>query len=83
MRTASAEVVSSGRTFGDEAWSQQYNYHKNKHPSILIPTKIVLSLFLELGLLFQKVTIGIGFQSVKSTFAFRRENIWIIRVKQQ
>jgi hypothetical protein len=24
MRTASAEAVSSCRTFGDEAWSQQY-----------------------------------------------------------
>jgi hypothetical protein len=33
-------------------------YHKNKHSSILIFTKIVLILFLRLGLLFLKVTLG-------------------------
>ena len=43
-------------------------YHKNKHSSIPISTKIVLLLFLILGLLFLKVTLGTGFQSVKSTF---------------
>jgi hypothetical protein len=48
-------------------------YHKNKHSSILIFTKIVLILFLRLGLLFLKVTLGTGFQSVKSTFVFRRK----------
>jgi hypothetical protein len=47
-------------------------YHKNKHPSIQIFTKIVLILFLRVGLLFLKVTLGIGFQSVTSTFVFRR-----------
>jgi hypothetical protein len=48
-------------------------YHKNKHSSIQIFTKIVLILFLRVGLLFQKVTLGTGFQSVKSTFVFRRK----------
>jgi hypothetical protein len=32
-----------------------------------------LILFLRLGLLFLKVTSGTGFQSVKSTFVFRRK----------
>jgi hypothetical protein len=44
--------------------SKSNKYHKNKHSSILI--KIVLFLFLRLGLLFLKVTLGTGFQSVKS-----------------
>jgi hypothetical protein len=48
-------------------------YHKNKHSSIQIFLKIVLILFLRLGLLFLKVTSGTGFQSVKSTFVFRRK----------
>jgi hypothetical protein len=48
-------------------------YHKNRHSSIQIFTKIVLILFLRVGLLFLKVTLGIGFQSVKSTFVFRRK----------
>jgi hypothetical protein len=56
-------------------------YHKNKHSSIQILTKIVLILFLSVGLLFLKVTIG--FQSVKSTFVFRIEKVRVIRVKQQ
>jgi hypothetical protein len=43
-------------------------YHKNKHSSIQIFTKIVLILFLKVGLLVLKVTLGTGFQSVKSTF---------------
>jgi uncharacterized ion transporter superfamily protein YfcC len=47
-------------------------YHKNKHSSIQIFTKIVLILFLKVGLLFLKVTLGTGFQSVKSTFVFRK-----------
>jgi hypothetical protein len=46
-------------------------YHKNKHSSIQILTKIVLILLLSVGLLFLKVSLGIGFQSVKSTFVFR------------
>jgi hypothetical protein len=58
-------------------------YHKNKHLSIQIFTKIVLILFLRLGLLFLKVTLGIGFQSVKSTFVFRGEKVRIIRVKRK
>jgi hypothetical protein len=33
--------------------------------------KIVLILFLRVGLLLLKVTLGTGFQSVKSTFVFR------------
>jgi hypothetical protein len=33
-------------------------YHKNKHSSIQIFTKIVLILFLGVGLLFLKVTLG-------------------------
>jgi hypothetical protein len=33
-------------------------YHKNKHSSIQIFTKIVLILFLRVGLLFLKVTLG-------------------------
>jgi hypothetical protein len=32
-----------------------------------------LILFLRVGLLFLKVTLGTGFQSVKSTFVFRRK----------
>ena len=42
--------------------------------------KIVLFLFLRLGLLFIRVTLGTGFQSVKSTLVFKREKV---RVKQQ
>jgi hypothetical protein len=37
-------------------------------------------LFLILGLLFLKVTLCIGFQSVKPTFLFRSEKVRIIRV---
>jgi uncharacterized ion transporter superfamily protein YfcC len=48
-------------------------YHKNKHSSIQISTKIVLFLFIRIGLLFLKVTLGTGFQSVKSTFVFRKK----------
>jgi hypothetical protein len=48
-------------------------YHKNKHSSIQIFTKIVLILFLRVGLLSLKVTLGTRFQSVKSTFVFRRK----------
>ena len=55
-------------------------YHKNKHSSTYIPIKIVLILFLRVGLLFLKVTIGTGFQSVKSTFVFRMKKVRIIRV---
>jgi hypothetical protein len=58
-------------------------YHKNKHPSIQILTKIVLILFLSVGLLFLEVTLGIGFQSVKPKFVFRRKRLRIIRVKQK
>ena len=43
-------------------------YHKNKHSSIQILMKIVLILFLRVGLLFLKVTLGTWFQSVKSKF---------------
>jgi uncharacterized ion transporter superfamily protein YfcC len=53
--------------------SKSNKYHKNKHSSIQILTKIVLILFLRVGLLFLKVTIGTGFQSVKSTFVFREK----------
>jgi hypothetical protein len=48
-------------------------YHKNKHSSIQIFTKIILILFLRVGLLVLKVTLGTGFQSVKSTFVFRKK----------
>ena len=34
----------------------------------------IVFLFLRVGLLFLKVTLGIGFQSVKSTFVFRRKD---------
>ena len=53
--------------------SKSNKYHKNKHSSIQIPIKIVLFLFLRVGLLFLKVTLGTGFQSMKSTFFFRRK----------
>jgi hypothetical protein len=53
--------------------SKSDKYHKNKHSSIQISTKIVLFLFLRIGLLFLKVTLGTGFQSVKSTFVFRKK----------
>jgi hypothetical protein len=39
--------------------------------------------FLRLGLLFLKVTLGTGFQSVKSTFVFRNEKVRVNRVNQQ
>jgi hypothetical protein len=55
---------------------------RTKHSSVQIPTKIVLFLFLRLGLLFLKVTLGIRFQSVKSTFVFRKEKVRVIRVMQ-
>jgi hypothetical protein len=49
-------------------------YHTNKHSSIqFIFAKIVFDLFLRLGLLFLKITLGTRFQSVKSTFVFRRK----------
>jgi hypothetical protein len=48
-------------------------YHKNEHSSIQIFTKILLILFLRVGLLSLKVTLGTGFQSVKSTFVFRKK----------
>ena len=35
--------------------------------------KIVLFLFLRVGLLFLKITLGTGFHSVKSTFVFRKK----------
>jgi hypothetical protein len=51
--------------------SKSDKYHKNNRSSIEI--KIVLFLFLRLGLLFLNVTLGTGFQSVKSTFVFRKK----------
>jgi hypothetical protein len=48
-------------------------YHKNKRSSTQIFTKLVFILSLRVGLLFLKVTLGTGFQSVKSTFVFRRK----------
>jgi hypothetical protein len=53
--------------------SKSDKYHKNKHSSVWITIKIVLFLFLRVGFLFLKVTLGTGFQSVKSTFVFRSE----------
>jgi hypothetical protein len=50
--------------------------------TIFLP-KIVLIRFLELGFLFLIVTLGTGFQSVKSTLVCRREKVRVIRVKQQ
>jgi uncharacterized ion transporter superfamily protein YfcC len=38
--------------------SKSEKYHKNKHSSTYIPIKIVLFLFLRLGLLFLKVIFG-------------------------
>jgi hypothetical protein len=52
--------------------SKSDKYHKNKHSSVWITIKIVLFLFLRVGLLVLKVTLGTRFQSVKSTFVFRR-----------
>jgi hypothetical protein len=63
--------------------TESSSYHKNKHSSIYIFTKIVLIWFLRLGFLFLKATLGIGFQSVKSTFVFRIEKVRVIRVKQE
>jgi hypothetical protein len=53
--------------------SKSDKYHKNKHSSVQIPIKIVLFPFLRVGLLFLKVTLGTGFQSVKSKFVFRKK----------
>jgi hypothetical protein len=58
-------------------------YHKNKHSSTQIFKKIVLILFLRVGLLFLKVTLGTRFQSVKSKFVFRRKKVRVIRVKRK
>jgi hypothetical protein len=63
--------------------SKSNKYHKNKHSSIQIFTKIVLIFFLREGFLFLEITLGTGFQSVKSTFVFRKENVRIIRVKRK
>ena len=64
--------------------SKSYKYHKNKHSSIQLFIKIVLIFFsLRVGLLFLKVTLGTGFQSVKSTFVFRKEKVRIIRVERK
>jgi hypothetical protein len=60
--------------------SKSNKYHKNKHSSVWITIKIVLFLFLRVGLLVLKVTLGTGFQSVKSTFVFRKEQVRMIRV---
>jgi hypothetical protein len=38
--------------------TESNSYHKNKQSSIYILTKIVLFLFLRVGLLFLKVTLG-------------------------
>jgi hypothetical protein len=54
--------------------SNSDKYHKNKHSSVQIFTKIVLILFLRVGLLFLKVTLGKRFQSVKFTFVFRKKD---------
>jgi hypothetical protein len=43
---------------------------------------ILFFLFLRVGILFLKVTLGTGFQSLKSTFVFRSEKVRIIRVKR-
>jgi hypothetical protein len=48
-------------------------YHKNKHFKHTNFTKIVLILFLRACLLVLKVTLGTGFQSVKSKFVFRKK----------
>jgi hypothetical protein len=58
-------------------------YDKKKHSSIQIFTKILLILFLRVGLISLKVTLDTGFQSVKSTFVFRKKKVRIIRVKQK
>jgi hypothetical protein len=41
--------------------------------------KLVFIWFLRLGFLFLKVTLGTGFQSVKSTFVFRSEKVRVKR----
>jgi hypothetical protein len=53
--------------------SKSDKYHKNKHSGTQIFIKIVLFLFLKVGLLFLKDIVGTGFQSVKSTFVFRKK----------
>jgi hypothetical protein len=53
--------------------SKSDKYHKNKHSSISIFTKIVLIFFLRVGHLFLKVTLDTGFRSVKSTFVLRKK----------
>jgi hypothetical protein len=64
--------------------SKSNKYHKNKTFKFIdIYIKIVLFLFLRVDLLFLKVTLGTGFQSVKSTFVFRRKKVRIIRVKRK
>jgi hypothetical protein len=51
--------------------SKSNKYHKNKHSSIQIPIKIVLFFVPKSRSPIPKVTLGTGFQSVKSTFVFR------------
>jgi hypothetical protein len=60
------------------------SYHKNKtFKRIDTHKNSFVFLFLRLGLIFLKVTLGTGFQSVKFTLVFRREKVRVIRVKQQ
>jgi hypothetical protein len=50
--------------------SKSNKYHKNKHSSIQIPIKIVFFVPKSRSPI-PKVTLGTGFQGVKSTFVFR------------
>jgi hypothetical protein len=68
-------------TFNQRSKSDMY--HKNKHSGIQIFIKIVLIFFLRVGLIFLKVTLGTGFQRVKSTFVLRSKKVRIIRVKRK
>jgi hypothetical protein len=65
---AIVDITPQPITFNQRSKSDKY--HKNKHSSAQITIKIVLFLFLRIGLLFLEVTLGMGFQSVKSTFVF-------------
>jgi hypothetical protein len=39
--------------------------------------------FLVIGVLFLRINLGIGFQTVKSSFGFKKEKARVIRVKLQ
>jgi hypothetical protein len=63
LHNSSHSIKDPNQTYNTRTNIQAYN----------IFTKIVLILFLRVGLIFLKVTLGTRFQSVKYNFVFRRK----------